>query len=217
MAASAERSNAQNPQRRSRPPPSSGTSHCRMPSSSFSSSGTKDPGRYGHGALRWHARFCREVPGVTLAEAAAVLALLAALADSADRGAPRALAELLRARQLDQPARILIRWADDRTRALKEINTGGGLSRRGGGQTRRGGPHGGGAARHLGPPTFSEHTDLGGVNLAAAVIPSDMHSRHSSVRAPLACWAEGTAASSPSLLVVAAWDSAFTQGKASAV
>src|SRR5688572_6353400 len=31
------------------------------------------------GALRWHARYCREVPGVSLNEAAAVLALLSAL------------------------------------------------------------------------------------------------------------------------------------------
>jgi hypothetical protein len=72
----------------------------------------KDPARYPRGALRWHARYCREVPAVTLAEAAAVLALLAALADEKDKGAPRALAELFNGRELDQPARILIRWAD---------------------------------------------------------------------------------------------------------
>ena len=71
----------------------------------------RDPARYPRAALRWHARYCREVPGVTLSEAAAVLALLAVLAD-ADGGAPRALAELFHGRELDQPARILIQWAN---------------------------------------------------------------------------------------------------------
>jgi hypothetical protein len=71
----------------------------------------RDPARYTRAALRWHARYCREVPGVTLSEAAAVLALLAALTDEND-GAPRALAELFRGRALDQPARILAAWAD---------------------------------------------------------------------------------------------------------
>ena len=71
----------------------------------------RDPARYARAALRWHARYCREVPGVTLSEAAAVLALLAALTDEND-GAPRALAELFRGRALDQPARILAAWAD---------------------------------------------------------------------------------------------------------
>ena len=71
----------------------------------------RDPARYTRAALRWHARYCREVPGVSLNEAAAVLILLSALAD-ADGGAPRALAELLHGRELDQPARILIQWAE---------------------------------------------------------------------------------------------------------
>ena len=71
----------------------------------------RDPARYTRAALRWHARYCREVPCVSLNEAAAVLALLSALAD-ADGGAPRALAELFHGRELDQPARILIQWAD---------------------------------------------------------------------------------------------------------
>lgn len=72
----------------------------------------EDPARYPRGALRWHARYCREVPGVALAEAAAMLALLPALADEKSKGAPRALAELFNGRELDQPARIVTRWAD---------------------------------------------------------------------------------------------------------
>jgi hypothetical protein len=32
----------------------------------------RDPTRYTRAALRWHARCCREVPGVTLNEAAAL-------------------------------------------------------------------------------------------------------------------------------------------------
>lgn len=72
----------------------------------------KDPARYPRAALRWHARYCREVPGVTLNEAAALLALLASLAEEANHAARCALAELLRGRELDQPARVLIRWAD---------------------------------------------------------------------------------------------------------
>ena len=71
-----------------------------------------DPGRYPRAALRWHGRLCRDVPGLSLADAAAVLALLAAMGEENERGAARALAELLRGHELDQPARILRRWAD---------------------------------------------------------------------------------------------------------
>jgi hypothetical protein len=49
---------------------------------------------------------------VTLYEAAAVLALLAALADETSSEAPHAFAELVQGRELDQAARILARWAD---------------------------------------------------------------------------------------------------------
>ena len=48
---------------------------------------------------------------MTLNEAAAVLTLLAGLAGRAPAVAARALAELLYGRNLEQPARILIRWA----------------------------------------------------------------------------------------------------------
>ena len=72
----------------------------------------RDPARYARAALRWHGRLCREVPGLTLNEAAAVLALLGAMGEENERAAALALAELLRGFELDQPARILIRWAD---------------------------------------------------------------------------------------------------------
>ena len=80
----------------------------------------RDPTRYTRAVLRWHGRFCREVPGITPSEAGAVLSLLAALEDDSTAGhAARALAELLDGRELDQPARVLVRWADDRTRGLE--------------------------------------------------------------------------------------------------
>jgi len=78
-----------------------------------------DADRYPRAALRWHGRLCRDVPSLSLAEAAAVLALLAAMGEQNDRAAALALAELLRELELDQPARILVRWADDRTRGVE--------------------------------------------------------------------------------------------------
>lgn len=71
----------------------------------------RDADRYPRAALRWHARLCRDVPGLSLADAAAVLALLSAMGEVNERGAARALAELLRGLELDQPARILEEWA----------------------------------------------------------------------------------------------------------
>jgi hypothetical protein len=80
------------------------------PSSSYSYSGTKTR-LVTLAALSDGTPATAEVSGVTLSEAAAVLALVDALADKADQAAARALAELLQGRELDQPARILIRWA----------------------------------------------------------------------------------------------------------
>jgi hypothetical protein len=77
------------------------------------------PDRYPRAALRWHARYCREIPGVTLTEAAAILTLLAALADGPGHPPARALAGLFDARELDQPARILSRWVEAGTNAEK--------------------------------------------------------------------------------------------------
>ena len=71
-----------------------------------------DRPRFERAALRWHGRYCRELPDVGVREALAVLALVAGLADETPEPAARALAELFSGRRLEQPARILIRWAD---------------------------------------------------------------------------------------------------------
>jgi hypothetical protein len=52
--------------------------------------GEQEPDRYPRVALRWHARYCKEQPHVTMAQAQAVLALLA-LADPASAAALRDL------------------------------------------------------------------------------------------------------------------------------
>ena len=79
-----------------------------------------EPRRYERAALRWHGRFCREVDGVSLDEAQAVLALLAALRGSRRPAVAVSLAELFDRRQLHQASEVLIRWASSepgRTRA----------------------------------------------------------------------------------------------------
>jgi hypothetical protein len=56
---------------------------------------TKEPNRFGRATLRWHGRYCREVPDVDLDEGQAVLAALCALRGPRKAAAARALAELL--------------------------------------------------------------------------------------------------------------------------
>jgi hypothetical protein len=73
----------------------------------------KAPERYGRAALRWHSRFVREVPGVELDEAQAILATLAVLAGERKRSAAFALAELLIRRGFEQPCELLVAWARD--------------------------------------------------------------------------------------------------------
>jgi hypothetical protein len=75
-----------------------------------------DAPRFERAALRWHGRYCREVADVKFTEAAAVLALLAGLVGPRPEAGAHALAEVLSGRKLEQPARILIRWADTRAR-----------------------------------------------------------------------------------------------------
>ena len=80
----------------------------------------REPARYERAALRWHGRYCREVQGVSLDEAQAVLALLAALRGSRRPAVAVSLAELFDRRQLHQASEVLIRWARSepaRTRA----------------------------------------------------------------------------------------------------
>ena len=69
------------------------------------------PERFERAALHWHGRFCREVDGVMLDEANAVLALLSALRGPRRAPAAHALAELFDRRALAQASEALIRWA----------------------------------------------------------------------------------------------------------
>ena len=70
-----------------------------------------DPGRFRRAALRWHARYCAEVPDVGFEEAHAVLACLAGLAGPRPKPLAAALAELVRWRGLERASEVLIRWA----------------------------------------------------------------------------------------------------------
>ena len=71
-----------------------------------------DHARFRRAALRWHARYCGEIPDVGFEEAHAVLACLAAgLAGRRPKPAAAALAELVRRRGLERASEVLIRWA----------------------------------------------------------------------------------------------------------
>ena len=70
-----------------------------------------EPGRFRRAALRWHARYCAEVPGVGFEEAQAVLACLAGLAGRRPKAAASALAQLVHRRGLERASEALIRWA----------------------------------------------------------------------------------------------------------
>jgi hypothetical protein len=67
-----------------------------------------DPARYGRAAARWHARYCAELPGVTMAESQLVLAALQALPPGMGTGAAvEALARLADERGLEAVVRVL--------------------------------------------------------------------------------------------------------------
>jgi hypothetical protein len=70
-----------------------------------------DPRRFRSAALRWHARYCAEVPDVGFEEAHAVLACLAGLGGRRPQQAAAALAALVRRRELERASEVLIRWA----------------------------------------------------------------------------------------------------------
>lgn len=55
----------------------------------------RHPEKYERAALRWHGRYCREVPGVTLTEAQTILAALGLLNGERRKAAAGALAGLL--------------------------------------------------------------------------------------------------------------------------
>lgn len=71
----------------------------------------KAPERFGRAALRWHGRYCREVPDVDLDEGQAVLAGLSALRSKRKAAAARALAELLDRRGFERAGQVLVRWS----------------------------------------------------------------------------------------------------------
>jgi hypothetical protein len=77
---------------------------------------SREPPRYGRVALRWHARYCRELPGVELDKAVAVLALLSALRGQAAGAAASVLAELLSGRNEPRLAEVVRRWQVERHR-----------------------------------------------------------------------------------------------------
>jgi hypothetical protein len=70
-----------------------------------------DPGRFRRAALRWHARYCAEVPDVGFEEAHAVLACLGGLVGRRPKPAAAALAELVHRRGLERAGEVLSRWA----------------------------------------------------------------------------------------------------------
>jgi hypothetical protein len=70
-----------------------------------------DPRRFRRAALRWHARYCAEVPNVAFEEAHAVLACMAGLAGRRPKVAAAALAELVRCRGLQRASEVLNEWA----------------------------------------------------------------------------------------------------------
>ena len=70
----------------------------------------RDPAKYERAALRWHARFMREVPKVEMRESQAILSLLALVPVS--RLAAAGLAEVLSGRRgLERACEALVSWA----------------------------------------------------------------------------------------------------------
>jgi hypothetical protein len=69
-----------------------------------------EPGKFRRAALRWHARYCGDVPDVGFEEAQAVLACLAGLTGRRPKAAASALAELVNRRGLERASEVLLRW-----------------------------------------------------------------------------------------------------------
>jgi hypothetical protein len=73
----------------------------------------KAPQKYGRAAVRWHSRFVREPPALTI-EDSHVLAALGAIAGNEGRSAARAMAELLNDRGFERAGEALTRRAGER-------------------------------------------------------------------------------------------------------
>ena len=71
-----------------------------------------EPGKFRRAALRWHARYCGDLPDVGFEEAHAVLACLAGLAGRRPKAAAAALASLVHRRGLERASEALMRWAN---------------------------------------------------------------------------------------------------------
>jgi hypothetical protein len=69
-----------------------------------------EPAMFRRAALRWHARYCADLPDVGFEEAHAVLACLAGLAGRRPKPAAAALGELVHRRGLERASEVLIRW-----------------------------------------------------------------------------------------------------------
>lgn len=72
-----------------------------------------DPRRFRRAALRWHARYCGDVPDVGFEEAQAVLACLAGLTGRRPKAAASALSELVNRRGLERASEALVRWTSN--------------------------------------------------------------------------------------------------------
>jgi hypothetical protein len=70
-----------------------------------------EPAKFRRAALRWHARYCGDLPDVGFEEAQAVLACLAGLSGRRPNAAASALAELVNRRGLERASQVLFRWA----------------------------------------------------------------------------------------------------------
>jgi hypothetical protein len=70
-----------------------------------------EPTRFRRAALRWHARYCGDLPDVGFEDAQAVLACLAGLTGRQAKAAAAALTEFVGPRGLERASEVLARWA----------------------------------------------------------------------------------------------------------
>ena len=69
-----------------------------------------DPARYERAALRWHARLCREVPGLSIDEAALGLSALRALPGPAAEAAGHTIGLICERHRIADAARWIDEW-----------------------------------------------------------------------------------------------------------
>jgi hypothetical protein len=81
----------------------------------------RDPERYEAAAVAWHARWCRELPGVGFAESLAALAALEALAGPDPLAASRSLCAACEHDGLEEPAQVIDAWLARRSLSLASM------------------------------------------------------------------------------------------------